>query len=380
MSESKSRKYPAVFMRGGTSKAIVFHARDLPEERAAWDEIFLSAMGSPDPHGRQLDGMGGGISSLSKVCVITPSRRDDADIDYTFAQVQVKEAKVDYSGNCGNMSSAVGPFAVDEGIVPAADGDALVRIYNTNTRKIIHATFRVAGGRAAVAGELEIPGVAGTGSPVRLDFINPGGATTGRLLPTGKSADTLDVPGLGRIAVSMIDAANACAFVAASSLGLKGTEMPDELDRDAAAMAKLAAIRLQASMAMGISRDLEAARAKKAVPYIGFVSPPQDAITLSGERLPAEAADLTVRMISNGQPHRALPLTASLCAAVAARIAGSVVQAAARAGAGERLRLAMPSGVLTVGAEAAQVAGAWQATRGSFYRTARRLFEGYVYA
>jgi 2-methylaconitate cis-trans-isomerase PrpF len=374
------RKFPAVFMRGGTSKAIMFHARDLPAERAEWDAIFLSAMGSPDPHGRQLDGMGGGISSLSKVCVIAPSAREDADLDYTFAQVQVKDARVDYSGNCGNMSSAVGPFAVDEGLVRAADGEATVRIFNTNTKKIIHSTFFVRDGRAVVAGGLEIPGVAGSGSPIRLDFIRPGGATTGRLLPTGTPLDVLDIPGLGRIEVSMVDAANACAFVAADALGLKGTEMPDELERNAATLEKLAAIRLHASVAMGIARTLDEARERRTVPFIGFVSPPQDALTLSGERLAAAAADLTVRMISNGQPHRALPLTASLCAAVAARIEGTTIWKAVRRDAGDQLRLAMPSGVLMVGAEASRASGAWQAARGSFYRTARRLFEGHVYA
>jgi 2-methylaconitate cis-trans-isomerase PrpF len=373
-------KFPAVFMRGGTSKAIMFHARDLPAARAEWDAIFLSAMGSPDPHGRQLDGMGGGISSLSKVCVIAPSQREDADVDYTFAQVQVKEARVDYGANCGNMSSAVGPFAVEEGLVAAADGEATVRIFNTNTRKIIHSTFGVHGGRAAVKGALAIPGVAGTGAPIRLDFLDPGGATTGKLLPSGNASDVLDIPGLGRIEVSMVDAANACVFVAAATLGMKGTEMPEELERNAAVLEALAAIRLHASVAMGIARTLDEARARTAVPFIGFVSPAQDARTLSGESLAAAAADLSVRMISNGQPHRALPLTASLCAAVAARIEGSVVWQASRRNAGDALRLAMPSGVLTVGADASRENGAWRVARGSFYRTARRLFEGYVYA
>lgn len=374
------RKFPAVFMRGGTSKAIMFHARDLPAARADWDAIFLSAMGSPDPHGRQLDGMGGGISSLSKVCVIAPSQREDADIDYTFAQVQVKEARVDYGANCGNMSSAVGPFAVDEAIIPVSDGEPRVRIFNTNTRKLIHSTFGVQGGRVAVEGALAIPGVAGTGAPIRLDFVEPGGATTGRLLPSGSPSDVLEIPGLGRIEVSMVDAANACAFVAAGALGLTGTEMPDELERNAAALAALAAIRLHASVAMGIARSLEEARARTAVPFIGFVSPAQGASTLAGENLPASAADITLRMISNGQPHRALPLTASLCAAVAARIEGTTLWRAARRDAADTLRLAMPSGILTVGAEVRHDEAGWHAVRGSFYRTARRLFEGYVYA
>jgi 2-methylaconitate cis-trans-isomerase PrpF len=367
-------------MRGGTSKAIIFHARDLPAAREECDAIFLSAMGSPDPNGRQLDGMGGGVSSLSKVCVIAPSQREDADIDYTFAQVQVKEARVDYGANCGNMSSAVGPFAVEEGLVPAADGDTTVRIFNTNTRKLIHSTFGVKDGRAAVHGALAIPGVAGTGAPIRLDFLEPGGATTGKLLPGGNVVDVLDVPGIGKIEVSMVDAANACVFVAAAALGLKGTEMPDELERNAAVLEKLAAIRRHASVAMGIARTLDEARARTAVPFIGFVSPAQDALTLAGEKLAAEAADVTIRMLSNGQPHRALPLTASLCAAVAARIEGTTVWKATQRDAGDTLRLAMPSGLLTVGAEVRHGDAGWQAVRGSFYRTARRLFEGYVYA
>ena len=373
------KKYPAVFMRGGTSKAIMFHARDLPADRAEWDAIFLSAMGSPDPYGRQLDGMGGGLSSLSKVCVIAPSMREDADIDYTFAQVQIQEARVDYGSNCGNMSSAVGPFAVEEGIVHAADGEARVRIYNTNTKKIIHSTFAVREGLAVLEGELAIPGIAGSGAPIRLDFIAPGGATTGKLLPSGKALDMLDIPGLGRIEISMIDAANACAFIAADALGLKGIEMPDELERNSAVMEKLAAIRLHASVAMGIARTLEEARMRKAVPFIGFVSKAQDALTLTGETLAAGAADLTIRMLSNGQPHRALPLTASLCAAVAARIEGSSVWRVTRRDATDRLRLAMPSGVLTVGAQTHCDAGVWQVESGSFYRTARRLFEGHVF-
>src|ERR1700710_125788 len=202
---------PAVFMRGGTSRAIMFHQKDLPD-RATWDPIFLGAMGSPDPNGRQLNGMGGGISSLSKICVLAPSDRADADVDYTFAQIQIREAAVDYRGNCGNMSSAVGPFAVDEGLVRPNGDTAVVRIFNTNTSKIIRSTFPLEHGKAAVDGTMEIPGVAGTGAPVRLDFLTPGGAVTGKLLPTGHVVDRLQMPGLGAIEVSMVDAANPCVF------------------------------------------------------------------------------------------------------------------------------------------------------------------------
>jgi len=370
---------PAVFMRGGTSRAIMFHARDLPE-REAWDGIFLGAMGSPDPNGRQLNGMGGGISSLSKVCVLAPSTRDDADVDYTFAQVQIKEAAVDYRGNCGNMSSAVGPFAVDEGIVRPNGDTAVVRIFNTNTRKIIRSTFPLMQGRAATEGTLAIPGVAGTGAPVRLDFLSPGGATTGRLLPTRHVADRLDIPGAGTIEVSMIDAANACVFVRAADLGLSGRELPDQLDGDKAVLERLQAVRRAASVAIGIAGSDAEARTINAVPIVGFVAPPMDAPTLSGEPLRASEVDLTVRFISNGQPHRALPLTASLCTAVAARIEGSVVNQALGPEASQTVRIGMPSGILTVDADVARdEAGAWLARSGAFYRTARRLFDGRVY-
>ena len=376
----KQRKIPAAFIRGGTSKAIVFHARDLPVERAQWDAIFLSAIGSPDPYVRQLNGMGGGVSSLSKVCVIGPPSRPDADIDYTFAQVQVKEARVTYDINCGNMSSAMGPFAVDEGLVKISGKEALVRIHNTNTKKVIHARFPMDDGLAAVEGDLTIPGVAGTGAAVKLEFREPGGAGTGKLLPTGNVVDTLDVPGIGKIRVSMIDAANACVFINAADIGLKGTEMPDELDASPATLAKLDAIRTAAAVAMGMAPDIEAAR-KKSAPLIGFVSPAQDATLLSGEALKADSVDLTARMMSSGQPHRALPMTASLCIAVAARIEGSLVHAATRRNDDPEapLRIAMPSGVLTVAASVFRRDGQWHAEQGALLRTQRRLFDGQVY-
>ena len=376
----KQLKLPAVFMRGGTSNAVVFNQKDLPQDRALWDEIFLAAIGSPDPNGRQLDGMGGGVSSLSKVCVVGPSTRPDADIDYTFAQVQVKEAKVDYGANCGNMSSAMGPFALDEGMVKASGREALVRIHNTNTKKIIHALFSVDDGLAAVDGDLAIPGVSGTGSPVKLEFRDPGGATTGKLLPTGNVVDTLDVPGIGKIRVSMVDAANATVWVKAADIGLSGIELPEPLEANTVAMQKLSAIRIAASVAMGIAPNVEEAAKRKSVPFIGFVSAPQDAKLLSGETIKADEIDLTGRVISNGQPHRALPLTVSLCMAVASRIEGSVVSEVLRKGtdAEAPIRIGMPSGILTVAATVRQKDSDWHADQGAFYRTQRRMFEGQV--
>ena len=374
------RPIPAVFMRGGTSKAIMFHARDLPEDRAAWDAIFTAAMGSPDPYGRQLDGMGGGVSSVSKVCVLAPSAREDADIDYTFAQVQVRERAVDYKGNCGNMSSAVGPFAIDEGLIRASGEAATVRIFNTNTKKIIRATFPLEGERARYDGDLVIPGVAGTGAPVRLDFVEPGGAATGKLLPSGKTLDRLEVPGFGAIDASLVDAANPAVFVRAGDIGLTGTELPDRLEADAKIMRLREDIRIQGSVRMGIASEVEAARAISAIPFMGIVSPPQDSLTLTGETVRAGDVDLTMRVVSSGQPHRALPVTISLCTAVAARISGTVVAEALSPTAGSKsLRLGMPSGILTVDADVAREGGAWFARAGSFYRTARRLFDGRVW-
>jgi 2-methylaconitate cis-trans-isomerase PrpF len=374
----KQRRIPAVFVRGGTSKGLMLHRRDLPGEQAAWAPIFLSAMGSPDSYGRQLDGMGGGLSSLSKVCVMGPPTRPDADVDYTFAQVLIKQPHVDFQPLCGNMSSAVGPFAVDEGLVRVAGERASVRIHNTNTGKIIVSHFPLEDGMAAVDGDLEIPGVDGRGAPVRLDFLDPGGATTGSLLPTGNVVDRLDVPGYGPIEVSMVDASNACVFVRAADLGLTGNETPAALEDDAASMARLAAIRIAASLRMGLAPDEAQAAAKTAIPFIGFVAAPSPFATLSGTPVSAHEVDLVARVISNGQPHRALPLGVSMCLATAARIEGSIVQQVCRRDcdpAGD-LRLGMPSGILKVAAEVRREDGAWRVERGGFYRTQRRLFEG----
>lgn len=367
----KQHRIPAAFIRGGTSNAIVFHEKDLPADRAQWDAIFLAAMGSPDPNGRQLNGMGGGISSLSKVCVVGPSRRPDADIDYTFAQCSVREALVDYAGNCGNMSSAMGPFAVDEGLVTVEGDEALVRIHNTNTKKIIHARFPVDEGLAAVDGDLALPGVAGTGAPVRMSFVEPGGAGTGRLLPTGNVSDTLEVEGHGSIEASCVDAANPAVFVAARDLGLAGNEMPADLDADTALMDRLQAIRKAGAAAMGVKYSA-------AMPMVGFVAPPADATLLSGETVPAADGDLMGRMVSMGNIHRALPLTGTLCMAVASRIEGSVVNRAARA-TGDTVRIVQPSGVIHCTAEVALENGVWHAAKAGVLRTQRRLFDGFIY-
>jgi hypothetical protein len=376
-------RIPAVFMRGGTSKAIMFHARDLPADRRAWDHIFLSAMGTPDASMRQLDGMGGGVSSLSKVCIIGPPSRPDADVDYTFAQIGVDRATVDYSGNCGNMSSAVGPFAVDEGLVPVPkDGRAVVRIHNTNTSKIIVSRFGMDGGTAAVDGDMALDGVSGTGAPVRLEFMDPGGSRTGKLLPTGRVRDVLEVAGVGSIEASLVDAANPCVFVEAEALGRAGTDLPAAMERDSGLLQKLAAIRLAASVAMGLAPDREEAARIPGVPKVAMITEPRPATTLSGRKLASEDMDIAIRMISVGQPHRAVPVTGATCLAVAARLPGSIAhRLAGPLPEGRPIRIAQPSGVTVVDARVVADAGAsggMRAEYGAIYRTQRRLFEGRV--
>lgn len=376
----------AVFMRGGTSKALVLHRADLPADPADWAPILLAAMGSPDPNGRQLDGMGGGISSLSKVCVIGPPTRADADVDYTFVQIAVGSAQVDYSANCGNMSSAIGPFALDEGLVPKPAGDqAVVRIHNTNTHKIIVSRFAVEDGIAAVDGDLVLDGVSGSGSPIQLDFENPGGARTGKLLPSGNANDALTIDGPNgapmQVIVSMVDAANPCVFIAASTLGATGTEMPQALEDNAGLMATLEQIRRHASVAMGLAKTLEEAGRIAGVPKVAMVSPAGPSPTLSGRTLATGEVDILVRMISIGQPHKAVPLTGALCLAAACRVPGSVpyglLTEAARSG---TVRIGHPSGVILVSADVETAAdGAVHVRCSTVFRTARRLFQGEVF-
>lgn len=374
------RRIRAVFVRGGTSRALVFHRRDLPEDRAAWDPIFLAALGSPDPHGRQLDGLGGGLSSLSKVAVVGPPSRADADVDYTFGQVEVTRPFVDYRGNCGNISSAIGPFAIDEGLLPAREPETLVRIHNTNTGKLIHARVPVCAGEAAVRGDFRLPGVAGTGARIVLDVLDPGGAVTGRLLPTGEAAEDLAVPGVGAIRASLVDATNPLVFVRARDLGLEGVEAPEALDADRALMARLEGVRAAAAVRMGLAPTAtEATQRSPAVPKIALVAPPQPYRTLAGKPVAPDAVDLVARVVSMGKLHRAFALTGAMCLAVAARIPGTVV---AEAAGGPRpagdVRIGHPSGVLAVAAEVAPGPAGPVARRVTVYRTARRLMEGFV--
>jgi 2-methylaconitate isomerase len=361
------RRIPAVYMRGGTSRCLVFHERDLPPAGPARDAVLLAALGSPDPNGRQLDGLGGGISSLSKACIVGPPTLPGADVDYTFAQIEVRKAFVDYAGNCGNCSSSVGPFAIDEGLVAARDGETIVRIHNTNTRKLIVAHVPVAHGEAVVSGDFELPGVAGLGARIALDFVDPGGAGTGRLLPTGRARDVV-----GGIEVSCVDATNPVVFVRARDLGLTGTETPAAVDADHDLAARLEKLRVEAGARMGLAESA-------AVPKIAFVGAPAAYAALDGAHHAAADFDVLGRAISMGNCHRAFPLTVAMCLAVAAHVPGTVVHECATLAPGrDDVRLGHPSGVLPVAARVATGGGEPRAETVTVYRTARRLMEGFV--
>ena len=360
------RRVPAVYMRGGTSRCLVFHDRDLPPAGRARDAILLAALGSPDPNGRQLDGLGGGISSLSKAVIIGPTTMPGADVDYTFAQVDVRTPEVDYTGNCGNCSSAVGPFAIEEHLVHAHEGETIVRIHNTNTKKLIVARVPVQGGEPSAAGDFELPGVAGRGARIALDFVEPGGAGTGRLLPTGRPRDTVE-----GVEASLVDASIPMVFVRARDLGLTGTEAPTAMDADRALAARLESIRVAAAKLMGIPGSA-------ATPKVAVVTAPVAFAALDGARYAAGDADVVGRAISMGNCHRAFPLTSSMCLAVAARIEGSLVHECSSAEPGADVRLGHPSGMLPLDAAVTRLGGDYHAERVTVYRTARRLMEGWI--
>ena len=276
------KKYPCVYMRGGTSKAVFFHEKDLPEDKSGWDEIFLKVMGTPDV--KQIDGMGGTVSSTSKIAVISPSDRQDVDVNYTFRQVDIVIPRVDGSANCGNISSAVGPFAIDEGLVPAVEPITVVRILNTNTNKIIEEHVRVENGRAMVHGDEVIKGVPGTGSRIDMYFEDPAGSRTGKLFPTGQKKEIFDVPGYGPAEVTVLDCSNPMVFIKASDLGIKGTELV-ELNQNKDVMEHIERIRGMAAVKCGFVENWEEARTKStSAPKVSIVSAPQDYVTWTAIR------------------------------------------------------------------------------------------------
>lgn len=374
-SSRKQHRLPASYYRGGTSRAIIFRQDDLPKDRKEWEPIFCGAIGSPDPNGRQLDGLGGGISSLSKVCVVGPSSIPEADVDYTFVAIGVKVWDVDYSSNCGNMTSAIGPFAVDTGMVETnakeGEGMATVRIHNTNTGKIIHSSFPMVDSEAASTGEFAIDGVAGTAAKIELAFIDPAGSKTGKLLPTGNITDILD-----GVKATCIDAGNPAVFIQAEDVEVDGTILPDDVDAHPTLLAKLESIRRKASVAMGLSRD--EASTPGSIPKIAMISRSKSHKLLSGEIIDGNSIDLVVRALSVGQPHRAVPITVAMATAAAANIKGSTVynNVSSEKADPDRITLGHSSGKIVVGAKFDEEGSLKHAT---VFRTARRLMDGFVY-
>lgn len=375
LATKRQNSLPASYYRGGTSRAVFFKQHDLPQDREQWAPIFRSVIGSPDPYGRQLDGMGGGISSLSKICVVGKPTHPDADVDYMFIALGVDNPEVDYSSNCGNMSSAIGPFAVDSGLfeVPqtASDETVSVRIHNTNTGKIIRASFPVVEGEAASSGDFSIDGVAGTAARVQLDFVDPAGSRTGKLLPTGQVRDTFD-----GVAATCIDVGNPCVFVQAADLGVDGSITPNEITAHENLLSRLDSIRRQAGVKMGLSETLQGVPGS--VPKICLVASPGNTPRATEQKQTADQVDLLARALSVGQPHKAVPITVALALAAAARLEGSTVAGVASADRVDNagITIGHASGNLLVGAT---FDGNGELNAATVFRTARRLFEGRIF-
>jgi 2-methylaconitate cis-trans-isomerase PrpF len=371
-------RIPTVVMRGGTSKALFFHENDLPASGPLRDAFIMAAFGGPDPYRRQIDGMGGAVSSTSKVAIIADGAPHGVDVTYEFGQVGIDQNLVDRRGNCGNISSAVGPFAVDEGLVTATDPVTIVKFLNINTNKVIVAHVPTRDGRFDPVGDFELPGIPGTGAAIELDYLNPGGSVTGKLLPSGNAVDELAIPGLGTIRVSLVDAANPLVFVRWEDLGLTGLELPAELDANAELRARIESIRAHASVLAGIADTVEDATTHTpSVPKLAIVGARRDYTTTTGLTIPAEQTSVRAAMMSMGWLHPSYPLTGAIATAVAANIPGTLVHDVA-VPLGHKIVIGHPSGLLPMSVEMERDGDEWAINRVSGYRTARRLMEGQV--
>lgn len=379
-----TRWIDAAFVRGGTSKGLFFREDALPPlgpegDTSEWDAIFTAALGSPDSFGRQLDGMGGGFSSLSKVMVVSASTRAGVDLDYTFGQVAVAEAVVDYSGNCGNLSSGVVPFALSSGLVSADDGWHVFRLFNTNTEKFVDVGLDVVDGQAAVEGDLMLPGVSGTGATIELTYPDPAGSRTGALLPTGVAREEFEVGGC-RFEATLVDATLPLVVVPSSLVMLRGTEAPGAIDANAPSLRLIDELRRKAAVRMGLCETPETA--PEVVPKVAIVSNPQATTLLDGTGLAAADVDVLVRVISMGQAHKAVPGTAAMCMAAAALLperdsfVRGIIERNNPEWTGPEVRLGTPSGVVT--ASAVWDDDAQTVTATSLFRTARVLMVGKV--
>jgi len=374
------KRIPTVLMRGGTSKGLFFHDNHLPADPEARSRVILAAFGSPDHNRRQIDGVGGGVSTTSKVAIISPSDSPDYDVVYNFGQVSIDRPIVDFKGNCGNISSAVGPFAVEEGLVNAVEPITRVRIHQKNTNKLITAEVPVKDGRFDDEGDYAIAGVPGTYARIDLRFADPGGSLTGRLFPTGNRRDTIEIPGHGSIAITIIDAANPVVQVRAEEIGLLGTEI-DEIDADDEIKMTLEAIRCKAAVLIGLAAsEKEATERSQAVPKIAFVSAPRPYTLPGGQTVAAQDIDLVARIMSMGTLHRSYAVSGGVCTVGAAMIPDTVVFDLLNSDArrNDLLRIGHPGGVIDIGAVVEIDGDRCVYKEAVIGRTARRLMEGYV--
>lgn len=381
-------KIPATYLRGGTSKGVFFRLQDLPaaaqQPGAARDAILLRTLGSPDPYGKQIDGMGNASSSTSKAVILSRSARQDHDVDYLFGQVAIDQPFVDWSGNCGNLSAAVGPCAIHMGLIDPAriprNGMATLRIWQANIGKTIIAHVPITDGQVQETGDFELDGVTFAAAEVQLEFLDPAeeGEGGGAMFPTGNLVDRLDVPGVGSFAATLINAGIPTIFLDAGQLGYTGCELQEAINGDAGALARFEAIRAHGALRMGLIQDLAQAATRQHTPKIAFVAAPASYTASSGKRIEAGDVDLLVRALSMGRLHHAMMGTAAVAIGAAAAVPGTLVNRAAGGGERSAVRFGHPSGTLRVGAQARQVDGQWRVTRALMSRSARILMEGWV--
>ncbi len=387
MAHTPQIKVPATYMRGGTSKGVFFRLQDLPPAAQvageARDALLLRVIGSPDPYGKQIDGMGGATSSTSKTVILSPSSRPGHDVDYLFGQVSIDQAFVDWSGNCGNLSAAVGSFAISGGMVDKvpANGMATVRIWQANIGKTIIAHVPVTDGQVQETGDFELDGVTFPAAEVQLEFMDPAAEEEGgggAMFPTGQLVDDLDVPGIGTLKATMINAGIPTIFIDAAAIGYSGAELQDAINGDPKALAMFETIRAHGAVRMGLIKHIDEAATRQHTPKVAFVAPPAAYTSSSGKPVAKGDIDLLVRALSMGKLHHAMMGTAAVAIGTAAAIPGTLVSLAAGGGARSAVRFGHPSGTLRVGAQACQIDGQWSVTKAIMSRSARVLMEGWV--
>ena len=389
MAHAPQIKIPATYLRGGTSKGVFFRLQDLPAQAqssgAARDALLMRVIGSPDPYGKQIDGMGGATSSTSKTVIVSKSTKPDHDVDYLFGQVSIDKAFVDWSGNCGNLSAAVGPFAISSGLIDASqlpqNGMAIVRIWQANISKTIIAHVPMVNGAVQETGDFELDGVTFPAAEVQLEFMDPAAEEEGgggAMFPTGHVIDELDVPGVGKLQATMINAGIPTIFIKADAIGYTGTELQEAINSDSKALAMFETIRAYGALRMGLIKQLDEAATRQHTPKVAFVAPPKDYTSSSGKQIKASDIDLLVRALSMGKLHHAMMGTTAVAIGTAAAIPGTLVNLAAGGSEREAVRFGHPSGTLRVGAQASQVNGEWSVKKAVMSRSARVLMEGWV--